>query len=233
MNTTLFLDIIRRMIKSGVDNLAIAVPCIVEKFNTVQTGNTSAQSVDLKFACREHIGQDGEYTEADVIIPSVRVQFPQTSATCFISLPIKKGTPGMLHLCDCDISTWLTTGEIQPVDSDRRHDLNDSYFVPGLMPDKNVGQGISATDMILRNDSMKIEIDPTGKIAITGGTGEMLSLISDYMDKANSMIDLMVNDAFVTPAGAGAHSPATITAWNSIVKAQMTLDKTKLDGITK
>ena len=227
--TTKLLEIIRRMAAAVADSIAVCLPCVVVKYNLAD------QSVDLKLSCLEQIGANGDYMDSAVIISGVRVQFLQVSADCYISLPITAGTTGTLHICDCDISGWLTTGQIKKVDSLRRHDFDDSYFVAGLMPDKNIGQKISATNMTLQNKQMTVELYPDGGIKISGASAEVLAVLSDYMAQATQIIGLVVNDAHVVPVGGGSgvHSVATIAAWNTANKPQMEADKAKLDSMKR
>jgi hypothetical protein len=81
---------------------------------------------------------------------------------------------------------------------------------------------------------MSVVLHADGKIEIKGASKEVLSVVSDFMAKTISNLDLIVNDQHIN-AVVGApvtHSPALVTPWSLPVtgyKALMEADKTNLD----
>lgn len=171
-----------RAIKKGAevqtDAQNFCLPAIVESFDAAN------QSVSVKLAVNEKENQTGEYfNNNSLILPEIRVVFPASSNTSFLTFPIKKGDTGTLTVCDCDIENFLAgDGSITDAISERRHDLTDCFFIPGFFPDSKT-INCDPDNIKLKNGNMTIVLDPDGKISITGSADEMITLIYTAIDE--------------------------------------------------
>ena len=171
-----------RAIKKGsevqTDKASFCIPAIVESFDA------ATQTVNVKLAVNEKQNQIGEFFDNNsLILPEIRVLFPASSADSFFSFPIKKGDTGVLIACDCDIDNFLAgDGSITNAVSERRHDLTDSFFIPGFFPDSKV-VSCDSSNTILKNGNMTITLDPTGKVSIEGASEEIIDLIYTAIDE--------------------------------------------------
>ena len=77
-------------------------------------------------------------------------------------------------------------------------------------------QNVSSDDIIIKNDNITINIDPTGKIAINNGTNELMETLS-------TLIQNLIDAKVITMMGAQPFIASTITA--------LTSDKSKIDSL--
>lgn len=140
----------------------------------------------------------------------------------FIHLPLKKGDLGMIMFCDRSIDNYLSSSpqegeEVKSAfhDSPRHHDLSDAWFIPGILPFKLALQNISSDDIIIKNDTTKITIDPNGKISIENNNYELIETLS-------TLIQNLIDARVITLLGPQPFLASTI--------ALLTQDKTKIDS---
>lgn len=142
-------------------------------------------------------------------IPGVPVQFPCCdNKKSYIHMPIKTGDFGLLIFCDRNLDNWLSKkGNIElPLDS-RMHDLSDAFFIPGIRPFNDAANISNDCNLIIKNDRMKIELYPDGKILIEGGSIDLLSTLKDIFDK-------IIGDTLIVAGTTATFSPAAIANVN-------------------
>ena len=85
---------------------------------------------------------------------------------------------------------------------------------------------------------MSIVLDPSGKISITGATGEMLTILNNLIVDTINTLNSVITDSLVvagvtvgTSSVNAVHSPALITAWSTSTKPNMDTEQAKLSGL--
>jgi len=118
------------------------------------------------------------------VIPSVPVQWPSAGGgNAYIHLPLETGDLGIVIVCERSLDYWLS-GDGQIVDplEPRHHDLSDAIFIPGVRPWKAALSNVPEDNLVIQNNTMRIELDPSGKISITGASNEFLTVINGILD---------------------------------------------------
>lgn len=182
VTTPTFSQILKEAIRSELLELKVSMPAKIE---TYDESNQKASVLPLlKIRLK-----NSENTELTLpIINNVPVRWDcADSGNAFISLPLKKGDIGMIHFCDRSIDKYLSissSGEITPVfhDNYRHHDINDAWFIPGPLPFARALQEVSADDIIIKNNDLKIEISPNGTISIKNSdSNDLIDLIHETL----------------------------------------------------
>ena len=170
-------DHVTELIKSQVLGIHTALPARVEKYDH------TTQKADVKPLVSKKYRNSDLVTEIPVL-PSVPVQWPSSAGgDAYIHLPLKVGDLGMVIFSERSIDSWLSgDGQITAPNDPRHHDLSDGVFIPGVRPFKAALAGTSENNMVIQNDALRIEIDPSGKISITGATKELLTVLSGVLD---------------------------------------------------
>lgn len=156
------------------------------------------------------------------IINNVPVQWPSSNGgSAFIHMPLKVGDFGIVIFSERSIDTWLAgEGDSVSPEDPRHHHLSDAIFIPGVLPFKKALSISSPDNMILKNNNMTIEIDPSGKIKIEGAAQELLTVIDSFMTN-------VIGATIIIPSGSSAGTypldPATVAA--------LTIDQTNLQTL--
>lgn len=214
-------------ITKRVDRVAVKLPAVVTLLNSDNT-------VNLKILTKEFDKQTGLYVEQQLF--DVAVDFPASYEDAYLRLPVKVGTTGTITIFDNDISGLMNGGNETPVEVDtpRRHNLADCKFKPDFQTQKKT---IAIDDNAeFRNKDMKIILYPNGKIEIKGASKEVLSVVSDFMAKTISNLDVIVNDQHIKAVVGKpvTHSQTLVENWSLPVfglKALMEADKDNLDTL--
>ncbi|MEW5804665.1 MAG: Gp138 family membrane-puncturing spike protein [bacterium] len=167
---------IREAIRAQLLDMYTAMPARVEKYTP------ATQKADVQILLRKRY-QNSEPNEYPVI-PSVPVQWPSAGGgNAYVHLPLKAGDLGVIIVCSRSIDNWLSgDGQISSPDNPRHHDLSDSIFIPGVRPFKAVLANVSADNLVIQNNTLRIELDPSGKISIEGASEELLTVILGVID---------------------------------------------------
>ncbi len=175
--TPTLTECVKELIKSYVLDVHMALPVRVEKYDY------ETQKADVKPLLKKKYRNSDVATEIPVI-PSVPVQWPSAAGgAAYIHLPLAKGDLGIVLMCERSIDSWLSgDGQITSPNDPRHHDLSDAVFIPGVRPFKAAMADVSETNLVIQNDSIRIEMDPAGKISITGATKELLTVLSGVLD---------------------------------------------------
>ena len=219
-------QVIKEAIRSQILELHTAIPGKVLEYDE------SVQKAKIQpLLKRKFKTEEGEVELP--IINSVPVSFPRTENS-IIHIPVAVGTLGMIIFCERSIDSWLSGegGCVSP-DDPRTHDLSDGIFYPGLYPFSKAISGLNSTYTTIKNNNMKIELSPDGKIAITGGSEELVSVLSDLADHVLTFIgNVKVANILVgsgSSAGPWPFTPADIVKFTTD-EGNITSDKSKLDG---
>lgn len=135
-----------------------AMPGIVESFED-QKASVVPQVRDKK---------NGAFIDLPVV-PSVPVAFPRFFGFV-ITGPIKKGTSGLLIVCEKSIDEWLKNGTVSSPRHPRRHNLSDAVFIPGLYSFSNLIPNFNEDDMEIRkeDDTVLVRLKDDGDLELKG-----------------------------------------------------------------
>lgn len=181
--------------------------CLPAKIKTYDEATQKAEIIPLLKIKYKH-----KDTPTDLaIISNVPVQWPSAdSGAAYIHLPLKVGDFGIVIFAERSLDTWLSgEGDSVSPDDPRHHHLSDAIFIPGVLPFKKALSISNPANMILKNNNMTIEIDPSGKIKIEGAAQELLAVIDSYMTN-------VIGATIIIPGGSSAGTypldPATVAA---------------------
>ena len=217
--TPTLAEVINDMIEAKILDIHTSMPGKVETYDHTQ------QKADIKPLLRKKYTVNGGTIVEIPVIPGVPVQWPAANnGAAYIHMPLKSGDLGLIIFTDRSIDAWLSreqhpqedAGKIMSPNDPRHHDLSDAIFIPGIRPFNWALENTNADNFILQNGSIRIELDPSGKISITGASNELLSVLKDT-------IDHLVSAKVFTGLGALPFTEATIT--------NLTLDKTNLETL--
>lgn len=177
-----FSQLLKEAIRAELLELKVNMPAKIETYNELNQKASVLPLLKMKL-------KNTEGTELSLpIINNVPVRWDcADNGKAFISLPLKSGDIGMLHFCDRSIDKYLSissSGEIIPIyhDNYRHHDINDAWFIPGPLPFARALQEVSANDIIIKNNDLKIEISPDGTISIKNSdSNDLIDLIHETL----------------------------------------------------
>lgn len=155
-NTTL-QDLLTRFRESLLADLHTSLPGKVVKYDP------STQKADVQPLIKERYADENGAMQARElpVIPAVPVQFPGAGGYR-ITFPVNVGDTGLIVFSEASLDKWLVSGgTVDPAD-DRRHDLTDAVFLPGL---RDFGHALASapTDRATfgKDDGLQIHVDPT------------------------------------------------------------------------
>jgi len=155
-NTTL-QDLLTRFRESLLADLHTSLPGKVVKYDP------STQKADVQPLIKERYADENGAMQARElpVIPAVPVQFPGAGGYR-ITFPVNVGDTGLIVFSEASLDKWLVSGgTVDPAD-DRRHDLTDAVFLPGL---RDFGHALASapTDRATfgKDDGLQIHITPS------------------------------------------------------------------------
>ena len=155
-NTTL-QDLLARFRESLVSDLHTSLPGKVVRYDA------ATQKADVQPLIKERYTDESGAMQARElpVIPAVPVQFPGAGGYR-ITFPVNVGDTGLIVFSEASLDKWLVSGgTVDPAD-DRRHDLTDAVFLPGL---RDFGHALASapTDRATfgKDDGLQIHVDPT------------------------------------------------------------------------
>lgn len=203
--------VIQDAIKRGQLELHTSFPARIKSYDC----NTQKASV-IPLIKKKYLVPD-KWVDLPVI-NGVPVHWPiADGGKSYIHLPLKAGDLGMCIVAERSIDKYLSSDGNNSIipDSSRHHDISDSWFIPGVLPFTFILDDITSNNLIIKNDNLKIEIFPDGKIEINNSANELLSVLSD-------LIQHLIDAKVLTALGAQPFIASTI--------ALLTQDKTKIDS---
>ena len=201
-NTTL-QDLLARFRESMVADLHTALPGKIVKYDE------STQKADVQPLIKErYTDESGAQQSRELpVIPSVPVQFPGAGGYR-ITFPVAVGDTGLIMFAEASLDKWLVSGgTVNPAD-ERRHDLTDAVFLPGL---RDFGHALTSapTDRATfgKDDGLQIHVDGS-KIRI--GSNSPIELekavcgdtLWNYLTALSGLVEWLASHTHPTPAGA-------------------------------
>ncbi|MBR2659347.1 hypothetical protein IKD60_01155 [Candidatus Saccharibacteria bacterium] len=151
-----------KMLKMG---LFCAAPAIIETFDRTKARAT----VKPAFMAKQ---SDGSSVEQDYLY-DVPVRFGGGGGFA-ASLPLQKGDTGWLIFCDRDLSAFKENRTVSPLNTDRMHAQEDSFFLPDAMQSNSVSASDDGKAVFQALDgSVKVAmsaalVEVLGNLAVTG-----------------------------------------------------------------
>ena len=208
-------ELLLQAIRAGMLDIHTCLPAKIHKYDA------ATQKADVIPLLKKKYKHKDKPTDLPVI-NSVPVQWTSANGgKSFIHLPLKVGDFGIIVFSERSIDTWLSgEGDSVSPEDPRHHDLSDAIFIPGVLPFKKALAISNPDNMLLKNDKMTIEIDPSGKIKIEGSSQELLTVLDSFM---TNVIGATVIVTSGSSAGTYPLDPATVAA--------LTLDQTNLQTL--
>jgi Phage protein Gp138 N-terminal domain len=152
----------KAIVKQALLETRCAAPATVQSFDPVK------QVVTVQINISELVDSpNGPAWTAIYPISNVPICLPRGGGFA-LTLPIVQGDEGMLVFCDSCIDLWWQEGGIQPPPGgplvqpnfeQRRHDVTDCGFYPGMWNQKRVLANYSGSSAQLRSDDGTVIID--------------------------------------------------------------------------
>ena len=155
-NSTL-QDLLARFRSSLVADLHTALPGKIVRYDA------STQKADVQLLIKERYADESGATQARElpVIPAVPVQFPGAGGYR-ITFPVANNDTGLVVFSEASLDKWLVSGGTVDPSDDRRHDLTDAVFLPGL---RDFGHALASapTDRATfgKDDGLQIHISPS------------------------------------------------------------------------
>ena len=155
-NSTL-QDLLARFRSSIVADLHTALPGKIVRYDA------STQKADVQLLIKERYNDESGATQARElpVIPAVPVQFPGAGGYR-ITFPVANNDTGLVIFSEASLDKWLVSGGTVDPSDDRRHDLTDAVFLPGL---RDFGHALASapTDRATfgKDDGLQIHISPS------------------------------------------------------------------------
>lgn len=204
-NSTL-QDLLARFRASIVADLHTALPGKIVRYDS------STQKADVQLLIKERYTDESGATQVrDLpVVPAVPVQFPGAGGYR-ITFPIAADDTGLVVFSESSLDKWLVSGGTVDPSDDRRHDLTDAVFLPGL---RDFGHPLvsAPTDRATfgKDDGLQIHVDGS-KIRIGTTTAVQLEKHPNG-ETLKSILDTLIAwaNTHTHPTPAGASSAPTV-----------------------
>lgn len=165
-------DVIETVVDARLVEMNTVLP---GKINRID-GNMVEVQIQLK-----RTYEDGQVVEVSPLINVPISQSASNGGRAGLFLPVKKGDTGTLLFCQRSLNRWLEEGVSVDPQDDRRFDLSDAIFIPGLAPFSKTDD-FETKNAVLKNSNMNIVLHPGGQIEIRGATEDFVGLMSELID---------------------------------------------------
>lgn len=217
-------EVIRRAIDAKLADIHTTIPGKVVRVNM---SGASVRSVDVQPVIkRGHLDEEDRRVVEDMpVIPSVPVEFP-SAGDYRITFPIAVGTTGLIHFSEASLDVWLAKGGTVDPQDDRRFNLSDAIFRPGLRAIAESLGSVPTNRMTVGDDGgLQIHID---KSSIRLGDNAALEALIKGTSHIAAMKPFL--DGLTALAGTGTVLTASTTI-EPLFKATYPITSTALDGL--
>jgi len=200
--------VLRQTINSVLNDVHTAMPGKVVEYNRAKRQADIQPLLKRKY-------KDGSEV-AMPVIPNVPVWMPSCNGfKTSIDLPIKVDDVGVILYSERSLDLWLVQGGMVYPNDERKFDLSDAIFFPGLA---NFSQSLNPPsnkdDLRIINDKLVIDIQASGKMKINNGTFDFKTVFDFFLDN-------LIAAETMTVTGPCPFTDAT--------KVKLQADKVKLD----
>ncbi len=199
-------DLLARFRESLTADLHTSLPGKIVRYDS------STQKADVQPLIKERYTDESGATQVrDLpVIPAVPVQFPGAGGYR-ITFPIATDDTGLVVFSESSLDKWLVSGGTVDPSDERRHDLTDAVFLPGLR-DFGHPLGSAPTDRATfgKDDGLQIHVDGS-KIRIGTTTAIQLEKHPNG-ETLKTILDTLIAwaNTHTHPTPAGASSAPTV-----------------------
>ena len=150
-------DLLSRFRESLTADLHTSLPGKIVRYDA------TTQKADVQPLIKErYTDESGVMQSRELpVIPAVPVQFPGAGGYR-ITFPVAPDDVGLVVFSEANLDKWLVSGGTVDPTNDRRHDLTDAVFLPGL---RDFGHALASapTDRATfgKDDGLQIHITPS------------------------------------------------------------------------
>lgn len=199
----------KQVIRQALEDARCASPAFM-----TEDMDTVTQTVTVQIAIQERVKTSKGARWWDVgPIFKVPVVLPRGGGFS-LTLPLKKGTEGLLVFCDTCFDSWWANGTQNGPKADnvetpsgtqrqvevRRHDLNDCGFIPGMCSQVNPLTNYATDAAQLRSDTGSAIVSVSdGRVDVKayGGTTQALVAHAFYQYWVETVYPFLVSKGFV------------------------------------
>jgi hypothetical protein len=151
--------------------------------------------------------QDGTSQPMPIIsgVPVLRMMGAGRQAS--LDMPVLPGDGCLILFADRSMDNWLSSGGSVLPDDKRKHSLSDAIAIVGLEPFNVTGPAEDNVNVKLKNFLSELVLTPSGQFNLKGSAGDLLSQISDALDKCADMA--LAASTHTHPTAVGPSGPPT------------------------
>lgn len=189
--TPSFNDVLRDMIDSRIAEVHVAMPARVESYDP------ATQKASVAPLLKKKLRNGKEFSLG--VIDGVPVIMPRSAAGS-LTFPIASGDTVLLVFVERAMDTWLSLGGEQVPGDPRKFDLSDAVAIPGLYPFNAPGTGTDDAVQLECNDSAKLVLSKSGKVALGAGAVEVLDILSQALQAISIATTVSTSDTLTCAA---------------------------------
>ncbi|RYF12055.1 MAG: hypothetical protein EOO40_02065 [Deltaproteobacteria bacterium] len=143
-----------------------------------------------------------------------------------LSYPLAVGDLGFCVIMDRNLDTYLQSDGNLPTDPEdsRTHDLNDSVFVPGLVP-TSLQTTDTQTDLVLQNGALTLRLQKPGHIVIQNKMYEVIDLLVQAIGVQIDTLDALAKAQSLTAFGPAPFLTLTINQLTTLKQTAQSLQQ--------
>ncbi len=213
------LEILRKLFDGFSNKVRVAMPGIVQSFNSTK------QTITVRLAIREKITDAESRIVEDVEVPillDVPIAVPRAGGFS-LTLPVQEGDECLVVFGDNCFDAWYQSGGIQNQIDRRRHDLSDGFAILGVWSQPRKLSGYATDAAQLRSDDGNTHIEvKSGIVNVKAATVNLSDAASLY-----KLIDERMVTAFNSHTHPTAATGAPSVPTTPLVLANVATAKTK------
>lgn len=152
-------DVINTALKTNGENLHVASPATILRFDSVN------QRADVKLSLKTKLKDETEIDGVDILNAPVIIA---SSGSYAITQPINVGDSCLVVFCDKSIDRWKKDGEGFAPEHPRNHDFSDAVIILGVNSEKTKIDNYNQEALEIRtlDNSKKIAVEKAGNLQI-------------------------------------------------------------------